>query len=120
MCDLQKAFENILEENVSNPSCNRKVLKQMLQDEIPNIEFHKPTRVNESERVTIRITRDATIQLSEDKNTTDCTEEMKTLFNAAARLRKSINKCEEWVSPGHWKMSAMTTSQKNFTHSLDG
>ena len=29
MCDLQKAFENILEENnFANPTCNRKVLKR--------------------------------------------------------------------------------------------
>ena len=100
-CDLQKAFENILEENnVANPTCNRKVLRQILQDEIPNIEFHKPKRVNESERVTIVVTRDAAIQLSEDKNTTDCTEEMKTLYDAAALLRKSINKCKKWVFTG--------------------
>ena len=101
MCDLQKAFENILEENnVANPPCNRKVLKLILQDEIANIEFHKPKRVNESERLTIKVTRDAAIQLSEDKNTTDCTEEMKTLYDAAALVRKPINKCKKWVFTG--------------------
>ncbi|XP_068707623.1 uncharacterized protein [Montipora foliosa] len=52
MSELQSAFESILEENnVPHASCKRKVLKQLLQKEIPDMEFHKPKRVNESERI---------------------------------------------------------------------
>ncbi|XP_068720481.1 uncharacterized protein [Montipora capricornis] len=52
MSELHSAFESILEENnVPDASCKRKVLKQLLQKEIPDIEFHKPKCVNESERI---------------------------------------------------------------------
>ena len=100
MSELQNAFEGILEaNNVSHPTCSRKVLKQLLQNEIPEIEFHKPKRVNEAERVTIKKSRDAAIQLSETVNTA-CAEEMKILYDAAGILRKSINKCKKWVFTG--------------------
>lgn len=63
MSELQSAFESFLEENnVPDASCKRKVLKQLLQKEIPDTEFHKPKRVNEPERVSAKKTRDEAIQ----------------------------------------------------------
>ena len=54
MSELQYAFQSILESNnVENPRGGRKALKQLLLREIPEIEFHAPKRVNESERVSI-------------------------------------------------------------------
>ena len=41
-------------------------LKQLIQSKIPGVEFHKPKRVNEAERVSIKSTRDAAIQQAED------------------------------------------------------
>ncbi|XP_068696007.1 uncharacterized protein [Montipora foliosa] len=68
MSELLSAFESILEENnVPDASCKRKVLKQLLQKEIPDIEFHKPKRVNESERVSAKKTRGEAIQLAEEQ-----------------------------------------------------
>ena len=68
MSELQSAFESILEENkVPDASCKRKVLKQLLQKEIPDIEFHKPKCVNKSERVSGKKTRDEAIQLAEEQ-----------------------------------------------------
>ena len=62
---------------------------RLLQYEIPDIEFYKPKRVNESEKVSIKKSRwYAAIQLTEDGNSMDCSEEMKTLYDAAACLRK--------------------------------
>ena len=50
MSELQDAFESILESNnVENPTGGQKALKQLLLREIPEIEFHAPKRVNESE-----------------------------------------------------------------------
>ena len=93
---LQSAFESILEENnVPDASCKRKVLKQLLQKEIPDIEFHKPKRVNESERVSAKKTRDEAIQLAEEQGVIGDSE-MKTLLDAAMLLRKSIKKCKKW------------------------
>ena len=42
------------------------VEKHLLLSEISDIEFHKPKRLNEAERVTIKETREEAIQLSED------------------------------------------------------
>ncbi|XP_068742068.1 uncharacterized protein [Montipora capricornis] len=92
MSELLSAFESILEENnVPDASCKRKVLKQLLQKEIPDIEFHKPKRVNESERVSAKKTRDEAIQLAEEQGVIGDSE-MKTLLDAAMLLRKSIKK----------------------------
>ncbi|KAJ7352712.1 hypothetical protein OS493_034317 [Desmophyllum pertusum] len=81
MSKLQEAFESILDaNNVDNPKGGRKALKQLLLREIPEIEFHAPKRVNESERVSIKKTRDAAIQMAEEQ-TTNLDSEMKTLFD---------------------------------------
>ena len=62
MSKLQEAYESILEANyVENPTCTRKVIKHLIQDEIQDVEFHRPKRVNEPERVTIKSTRDFAI-----------------------------------------------------------
>ena len=60
----------------------RLYIKKLIQAEIEDVEFHKPKRVNESERVTIKESRDVAIQLSETANE-DCTSNMKTLYDAA-------------------------------------
>ena len=66
MSDLQSAYQSILEENgVESMTCNRKVLKELIKTEIDEVQFHRPERVNESERVTIKDTRDVAVQLSE-------------------------------------------------------
>ena len=90
MSELQAAFESMLDaHNVLYLTCNRKAVKQLLQAEIPGIEFHKAKRVNESDRVSIKKIRDSAIQLAED-NSADVDTNMKTLFDAATILRKSI------------------------------
>ena len=67
MSELQYFFESILESNnVENPRGGRKALKELLLREIPEIEFHVPKRVNESERVSIKKTTDQAIQMAED------------------------------------------------------
>ena len=103
MSELQDAFESILESNnVENSRVGRKALKQLLLREIPEIEFHAPKRVNESERVSIKKTRDQAIQMAEDQ-TAIIDSDMKTLFDAAAIIRKSITKCRKWEFTGSLK-----------------
>lgn len=101
MADLQTNFDSIMEaNNVDDPTCSRKTLKQLIQREIPGVEFHRPKKINESERVTIKRIRDKAIQLSESSNSDLGDEDIKTIFNAAILLRKSINKCQKWVFTG--------------------
>lgn len=103
MSDVQTAFESTLKaNNVQDPTCTRKTLKALLQRELPDVEFHRPKRVNESDRVSIKRTRDIAIQQSEDSSS-DCEEEMRTIFVAAALLRKSINQCKSWVFTGSFE-----------------
>ena len=113
MSDLQAAYDSILKENgVDNKTCSRKAIKQLISSEIDEVEFPKPKRVNESERVTIKGTRDAAVQLTEQES--DVQDDMNTLFNAALRLRKSISKSKKWVFGG----SLETLSKDHFSEEL--
>ena len=83
MSQLQAEYESISQENnVKAKSCSRKAIMKLVQAEIENVEFHKPKHVNETERVSIKESRDVAIQLSETANE-DCTSNMKTLYDAA-------------------------------------
>lgn len=100
MSELQNTFEELLRANdVKKATCSRKALKLLLLSEIPDIEFHKPRRINESKRVTIKETRDEAIQSSENAKA-KCNEEMKVLFDAATTLRKAIHKSKRWEFAG--------------------
>ena len=100
MSELQTSFEAILDaNNVADSKCHRKTLKQLLQTEIADIEFHRPRRVNESERVSGKKIRDKAIQMAEDQSVIK-DDEMKTLFENAGLIRKSIKKCKKWVFSG--------------------
>ena len=90
MSELQNMFEEVLRVNdVQKATCSRKALKLLLLSEISDIEFHKPKRLNEAERVTIKETRDEAIQWK-----------MKVLFEDAATLRKAIHKSKRWEFTG--------------------
>ena len=102
MSELDTAFNSIAKENgVADKTCSRKVWKQLLPDEIPGIEFHKPKRGNESEMVTIEEARDFAVQLSDE--TRDIRDDMKTLYDAALLLRNAINKCRKWMFDGSFE-----------------
>ena len=63
VAQLQAAYDTILQENnVKAKTCSRKAIKKLIQTEIEDIEFHKPQRVNGSERVSIKGSRDGTIR----------------------------------------------------------
>ena len=116
MSDLQSAYQSILEQNgVESMTCNRKVLKELIKTETDEVQFHRPERVNESDRVTIKDTRDVAVQLSEKvEQQRDMREEMKTLYDAALLRRKCISKTKQWVFEG----SLETFSKDNFPEEL--
>ena len=95
---LQSAYKGILSaNNVDDKIITRKALKQLLQNEITNIEFQRPKRVNEPERVSVKTGHDKAIQKAEDQ---DSMIYIKILFDAAAIIRKSIKDCKKWVFTG--------------------
>jgi len=97
---LQDTYANILSaNNVKIPPCSRKKLKQIIQREIPQVEFHKPKRRCEPERVSIKCTRDSAMQFVEE-NDTDVNSGMKALHSAALVLREAISKSKAWRFSG--------------------
>ena len=72
--------------NVHEDVCYRKAFKTLTQILIPEVEFHRPTKANESDRLSIKKTRDTTIHLVE-KKISDDSKQMNVLFEAAFLLR---------------------------------
>ena len=65
MSQLQAAYATISQEsNLKAKTCSCKAIKKIIQSEIEDVEFHKPKRVNESERVSIKESRDVAIQFT--------------------------------------------------------
>ena len=63
VAQLQAAYDTISQKNnVKAKTCSRKAIKKLIQIEIEDIEFHTPQRVNGSERVSIKGSRDGTIR----------------------------------------------------------
>ena len=84
MSSLENAYVSILTANNvksigTSRTCRRK-LKQRIQSKIPGVELHKPKRVNEAERVSIKSIRDAAIQQAEVADVIDLDANMKTLM----------------------------------------
>lgn len=101
MAVLEALYIDVLHENnVANPSCSRKTLKQLISSYVPDVEFHRPKRLNEPERVTVKETRDDSILSYEE----DCSKDtgMKSIYDAAAMLRKCINQCKNWEFTGRF------------------
>ena len=77
-------------------TCSRPKLKKLLQRKIPDVELHKAKYANEPERASIKCTRDAAIQLTENRTDAD----MKALYDAASVLRRAISKAHHWSFSG--------------------
>ena len=104
MSSLEDVYVSILTannvKNIDNSRTCRRKLKQLIQSKIPGVEFHKPKRVNEAERVSIKSARDAAIQQAEDADAINLDANMKTLYDAASVLRKALNNTEKWEFTG--------------------
>lgn len=81
------------------PHALEKTLKNLLLRKFPSIEFHKPKRMNQAERVTMKVTRYTAIQIVEE-NVPDWDTEMKYLYRAASLLRRTIKKVKPWSFTG--------------------
>ena len=92
MNDLSVKFNAIRENNgVNKPDISKIKLKQILNENIDDVQFSKPVRRNESERVTVKKTSDRAIQMFEE---TKLETDMQNLFDVAKYLRKQILKVE--------------------------
>jgi len=101
MGELQDTFTAIRSaNNVTHPECPRKVIKQLLQNEIPSIEFNKPKRINEPERCTIKTTRDEAINRMEETEM-GMESDMRVLYKASSILRRAIRKADKWTFTGN-------------------
>ena len=81
---------NIASENgCESPDISRKKLKDLIMEEIPNVEFCKPRKANESERVVLKSTREFAIAEAEVRDES-LSDELKSIFDAAKILRKAV------------------------------
>ena len=98
MSSLQATCHNIRAANgVKSPRVERKKLKLLIQEEISDVEFSNPLRKNESERVSLKQTKDKA--LSNVENSTP-ESEMQEMFNVARALPRDILQTEEWTFSG--------------------
>ena len=92
---LHKEYEDILSfNNVTSSKSSRKMVKNLILNEVPGVEFHKPARVNDDpEKVTIKKLRDKAVidASSRDSNPDD---DLQKVFDAAAILRNAIKRPE--------------------------
>ena len=100
MASLQSTYMNIASENgCEGPDISRKKLKDLIMEEIPNVEFCKPRKANESERVVLKFTRGFAIAEAEVRDES-LSDELKSLFDAAKILRKAVIDSENGNSLG--------------------
>ena len=101
MADLHSSYLNICTSNGLNPtnSCvrSRRELKQLLENEIPGIDFCQQKRRNESERVCLKSTKDAAVSKLEEA---DLEEEMKILLVASKLITKCVSESKKWNFSG--------------------
>ena len=88
MSSLENVYVSILTannvKNIDNSRTSHRKLKQLIQSKIPGVEFHKPKRLNEAERVSIKSTKDDAIQQAEDADAINLDANMTTLYDAAS------------------------------------
>ena len=100
MASLQSAFLNIASENgCESPDIPRKKLRELIMEEIPNVKFCRPQKVNESERVVLKFTCDFAIAEAEIRDES-LGDELKSLFHAVKILRKAVIDSEKWDFTG--------------------
>ena len=96
--NVNVTYINLLMENHHTPVKEnyRRYLKQLLSENIPDIEFIKLVRKNESER----ICSTNLIHKSVDKYYHNINDQIKTIYNAAKIIREEILSKEAWEFKG--------------------
>ena len=106
MSDLQAAYSWQYSWSKQSPRDrtvrNRKTLQQLIQILIPEVEFHRPPKVNESDRLSIKNTHDAAIHLIETKGILTIQNKWKYCLKLhSCYERQSIaarNGCFQWLA----------------------
>ena len=98
MNDVDEAYGAILEENKVKSGSHhyKKYLKKLMEENIPSVEFVKPPRVNESERVVWKGPLETEVVCTEK----DEFENVKILSEAATILRSEIANMKNWLFEG--------------------
>ena len=94
MNEINDEYVSILKEHgIDDMYCgkHKKILKELLQEHIPNIEFVKSVRKNESETVTLSKSISQAMQLATSQNTS-----VDTLVSVASVLRDEIMTHRDW------------------------
>ena len=102
MSALRDTYSKILQANgVKESNTHSTMLKRKIVKNIEDVQFSKPKRKNESERVFSSVARDAAIDKAIDSET-DLEQNMKTVFDCAKIVRKSMTKAlvHPWVFQG--------------------
>ena len=101
MAVLETTYENIRSlNNVTCPSVLRKNIKQLLKDNIMDIEFHRPKQRNQPEVVSAKVSRDSFMTTAAQNDGDSIEMDMKCLYDAAHILRKTISSAERWEFNG--------------------
>ncbi|CAG9825767.1 unnamed protein product [Phaedon cochleariae] len=80
---------------------SRKQLKLFIEEELEylGIVFSKPKRVNEPQRISLKVSADVALAITEEEYK-DAEHDMKILHKASNILRKAVLKCEKWTFTG--------------------
>lgn len=88
MADLEIKYKSIANKNGGKIK-TRKDITSLLEEEMDDIIFSNPRRVNEPQRVSLKATVDITLANAEN-DFTDIGKNMRTLFEAANIIPKAV------------------------------
>lgn len=94
------AYINLLKEN-HQPIIKenyRRYLKQLLSENVPDIEFIKPVRKNESEKICLTKFVHETV----DKHYFNTSDQINTLYDAAKIIREEVLSSKAWEFEGNF------------------
>ena len=93
-------YANIAMKNhVNHLPMYRKKLKQLINEEMPNVVIAKSTRVNEPDRLLLKTTCDKAVSQVADANQ-NAYDGIKTIFQVAKQLRSAVLNSKNWNFDG--------------------
>ncbi|CAH1154560.1 unnamed protein product [Phaedon cochleariae] len=103
MGEIENFYQRIASDNglLAEQRLSRKQLKLFIEEELEylGIVFSKPKRVNEPQRISLKVSADVALAITEEEYK-DAEHDMKILHKASNILRKAVLKCEKWTFTG--------------------
>ena len=102
MAEIESTYTAIRESNgVVRPEISRKKIKTLLVDTIQDVEFSKPNIVTQSERTSLKVTKDKALLEAEERwDEGDDQDKMNVIYKCAKQLRKLILQSTPWIFHG--------------------